>query len=951
MELDESRKQQLHEIKLQEAAAKANQGLGHKEKVNSAKLKEMGIPAPKINKQKLGIPSQNPMAGTGMFKQGQHQLAQGTPNVRASTDTVPAMLTPGEAVIPAPAAQDPKNKKAIHRMVQQGRKANALRDGAVDVRYSDAPAQAKYHSQGTTMVVPSLAYEHSDVPGSSFNDGTQRVFSRGSADMQHYSMGTYGVVPQQVQSAAGYEDGTEEVSYLDRALNFIAGQEIPTRQMKVASSPLATQPSSDFNSVIERVFQREYPSEEKAYHKVKGDKGGATKYGISQRAYPDLDIKNLTKEQAIEIAKRDYWDKNNIDKLDPSMREIYFDTAFNKGSGTAKKLFERSGGDPNKFLDERQKYVDQLVKNNPSQSKFKQGWSNRVNDLRKVAEAATDVLIPSAQAGTLPVAETASAPDSISRENQNLNARYPALVPVPGFNRMGHMNAIVPTPRSNQSTVEEPSAVNVDPMGNVISVRQDQVIDVPKVKYNSYPVNVDPMGNVIAGNENPLESNVVPQKATTEEVPKPVDMSKNQQAFANDREYNMALSQYAQEVAPEVSKINEESKSIKDPVERKSFLERALSSLFGDSGLFSDKELMRFAIVGAGGMLTGGSVGGSLRFAARDVLQSADRRQAQEAVEAREDKRLKAQDDRLLEGKLIDQGYNIPNIKKFLKTGNQEDLGEAKVIYSPKGVGTTMTAASGLLYGKPITIRQENILTGKQKGGVREIAVVDGKEYDVAALSKLHPLIPYSDAQHGSRAITERFVKTIEASTKTADAVLEQAFGAENVRGKKNPDRQGIPTGREITNQGYSYLRSHGYNADNPDEVQEMNNLFSQATRDMIADKQSNKGKAVLSIEPYLARNIIQHRTGLDSSLFSIGDKPMAPEKIVKLDLTASAYSRNADGKVDQEKKVKLLNEIAKDWKSPDSAKLRERYEGNKDETAFYMFALDELKKLNKKDK
>jgi len=37
MELDEARKQQLHEIKLQEAAAKANQGLGHKEQVNNAK--------------------------------------------------------------------------------------------------------------------------------------------------------------------------------------------------------------------------------------------------------------------------------------------------------------------------------------------------------------------------------------------------------------------------------------------------------------------------------------------------------------------------------------------------------------------------------------------------------------------------------------------------------------------------------------------------------------------------------------------------------------------------------------------------------------------------------------------------------------------------------------------------------------------------------------------------
>ena len=49
--------------------------------------------------------------------------------------------------------------------------------------------------------------------------------------------GTYGVVPQQVQSAAGYDDGTENVSYVDRFLNFLGGQQIPATQPVVA--PLA----------------------------------------------------------------------------------------------------------------------------------------------------------------------------------------------------------------------------------------------------------------------------------------------------------------------------------------------------------------------------------------------------------------------------------------------------------------------------------------------------------------------------------------------------------------------------------------------------------------------------------------------------------------------------------------------------------------------------------------
>lgn len=41
----------------------------------------------------------------------------------------------------------------------------------------------------------------------------------------------------------------------------------------------------------------------------KFDRGGETKFGISQRQYPDIDIKNLTKEKAMKLTKRDYWDK------------------------------------------------------------------------------------------------------------------------------------------------------------------------------------------------------------------------------------------------------------------------------------------------------------------------------------------------------------------------------------------------------------------------------------------------------------------------------------------------------------------------------------------------------------------------------------------------------------------------------------------------------------------
>ena len=79
------------------------------------------------------------------------------------------------------------------------------------------------------------------------------------------------------------------------------------------------------------------------------DLGGETNFGIAGRFYPDVDIKNLTKEGAKEIYKRDYWDKNKIDDLPDNLKHIFFDMCVNQGRGTAVKILQRAinakGGD------------------------------------------------------------------------------------------------------------------------------------------------------------------------------------------------------------------------------------------------------------------------------------------------------------------------------------------------------------------------------------------------------------------------------------------------------------------------------------------------------------------------------------------------------------------------------------------------------------------------------
>jgi len=51
---------------------------------------------------------------------------EGVPGQRTGQDTVPAMLSPGEAVIPASAAQDPANQEAIQGMVQEGQQDQGM---------------------------------------------------------------------------------------------------------------------------------------------------------------------------------------------------------------------------------------------------------------------------------------------------------------------------------------------------------------------------------------------------------------------------------------------------------------------------------------------------------------------------------------------------------------------------------------------------------------------------------------------------------------------------------------------------------------------------------------------------------------------------------------------------------------------------------------------------------
>ena len=83
------------------------------------------------------------------------------------------------------------------------------------------------------------------------------------------------------------------------------------------------------------------------------DPGGETNFGISKRAYPDLDIASLTRQAAGQIYFKDYWQASGADKLAWPLNVIHFDTSVNCGIARANNFLAGCAGNPGTYLDMR----------------------------------------------------------------------------------------------------------------------------------------------------------------------------------------------------------------------------------------------------------------------------------------------------------------------------------------------------------------------------------------------------------------------------------------------------------------------------------------------------------------------------------------------------------------------------------------------------------------------
>lgn len=118
------------------------------------------------------------------------------------------------------------------------------------------------------------------------------------------------------------------------------------------------------------------------------DPGGETNHGISKRAYPDLDIKNLSRDEAKVIYLKDYWKPYMAVQTDQHVANCLLDCAVNQGPSAADNIVQvlthAIGGGVVTLLEVQLRrllrYVS-LVAKKPEEYKYLGSWIRRTLDV------------------------------------------------------------------------------------------------------------------------------------------------------------------------------------------------------------------------------------------------------------------------------------------------------------------------------------------------------------------------------------------------------------------------------------------------------------------------------------------------------------------------------------------------------------------------------------------
>lgn len=97
--------------------------------------------------------------------------------------------------------------------------------------------------------------------------------------------------------------------------------------------------ASNFNGAVDLIL-----AHEGGYSNDSRDPGGETNFGISKKAFPQVDIKKLTRKQAVDLYREHYWQPMKCDQLPSGTDLMAFDAAVQHGAQTAAKLLQKAAG-------------------------------------------------------------------------------------------------------------------------------------------------------------------------------------------------------------------------------------------------------------------------------------------------------------------------------------------------------------------------------------------------------------------------------------------------------------------------------------------------------------------------------------------------------------------------------------------------------------------------------
>ena len=163
---------------------------------------------------------------------------------------------------------------------------------------------------------------------------------------------------------------------------------------------------SDMDVQLGKIDTREQ-RKKVGYVNIPQDRGGETKYGIAQKANPEVAVRDLDLLAAMRVYEQKYWFKGFCDRIDHPLSIMHFDGCVNHGVTRACRFLQQAAGVQDdgiignmtlaaveevgqeemirRISDIRRAFYQRIVDRDSSQKIFLNGWMRRINEVTQYA--------------------------------------------------------------------------------------------------------------------------------------------------------------------------------------------------------------------------------------------------------------------------------------------------------------------------------------------------------------------------------------------------------------------------------------------------------------------------------------------------------------------------------------------------------------------------------------